>query len=239
MSTKWATTLLTYCLMLLAVGQVHATDPEPSTGDPLPTESDKLSYALGLEIGASLKELGEHIVLDAFVRGLGDRMEENELLLTPQQAHEIKKKVFAEIQKKRAEQMAGQAQKNGEEGEAFLSKNKDAEGVVATASGLQYTVLRDGDGRKPGPDDRVKVHYRGTLLDGTEFDSSYERGEPTTFPLGGVIAGWTEALQLMDVGSHYRLFIPPNLAYGQTGAGTKIGPNATLVFEVELLEIVK
>jgi FKBP-type peptidyl-prolyl cis-trans isomerase FklB len=130
-------------------------------------------------------------------------------------------------------------EKNKREGEAFLAKNKGAKGVKTTASGLQYKVLAKGKGKKPGPDDSVTVHYRGTLIDGTEFDSSQRRGQPATFPVKGVIPGWTEALQLMPEGSKWMLYIPAPLAYGERGVGPLIGPNATLVFEVELLSITK
>jgi len=129
------------------------------------------------------------------------------------------------------------AAKNREVGKAFLMENANRPGVVVRPSGLQYKVLREGDGPKPTVADRVTVHYRGTLIDGTEFDSSYARGEPATFALGGVIRGWTEGLQLMSVGSHYRLFVPPMLGYGSGGAGDKIGPDATLIFDVELVDI--
>ena len=122
-------------------------------------------------------------------------------------------------------------------GELFLQENKQKEGVVTTLSGLQYIVLREGDGQRPKVTDTVKVHYRGTFIDGTEFDSSYSRGEPAVFPVNGVIAGWTEALQRMRVGSKYRVFVPPKLAYGERGAGDVIGPNETLIFDVELLGI--
>ena len=131
------------------------------------------------------------------------------------------------------------AEKNMEEGEKFLSENKKKKGIVTTKSGLQYIVLSEGNGARPKATDKVKVHYKGTLIDGTEFDSSYKRGEPAVFQVKGVIPGWTEALQLMKVGSKYNLFIPSNLAYGQRGAGSKIGPNVTLIFEVELLSIEK
>lgn len=131
-----------------------------------------------------------------------------------------------------------QAELNRQQGTAFLAANRSKEGITVRPSGLQYQMLREGSGPKPTISDRVSVHYRGTLIDGSEFDSSYARGEPATFAVAGVIPGWTEGLQLMSVGSHYRLFVPSDLGYGQKGAGDQIGPNATLVFDVELLEIV-
>ncbi|MBW2412326.1 MAG: FKBP-type peptidyl-prolyl cis-trans isomerase, partial [Deltaproteobacteria bacterium] len=150
---------------------------------------------------------------------------------------QIKQEFSRQVQESRQTQMAALSEKNRADGEAFLAANKNKEGVVTTASGLQYKVLKKGDGPKPQNNDRVSVHYRGTLLDGTEFDSSYKRGKPATFQVNGVIRGWTEALQLMNVGSKYQLFIPSDLAYGTRGAGRKIGPNSTLIFDVELLGI--
>ncbi len=205
----------------------------------LKTSSEKLSYALGLEIGSSLKEIQPKIDLTIFARGVGDILEGKDLLLTSQQVAEVKKDFLKKMQEERARQGKVLAEKNRKEGEAFLSGNKKKKKVITTASGLQYIVLREGDGPVPKATDRVKVNYRGTLIDGTEFDSSYKRGQPAAFPVKGVIPGWTEALQLMKVGSKYRLFIPANLAYGTRGAGRQIGPDATLIFEIELLEIEK
>ena len=151
---------------------------------------------------------------------------------------EVQKSFAERLQAKRAAEMQAAATKNKAEGEAFLSKNKSAPGVKTTASGLQYKVITEGKGPKPTGSDQVKVHYTGTLLDGTKFDSSYDRGQPAQFALNGVIKGWTEALQLMNVGSKYKLFVPSDLGYGENGTPGPIGPNATLIFEVELLEVV-
>ena len=152
---------------------------------------------------------------------------------------EIKTTVAKKIQAKQKEEREAKAAKAKEAGEKFLAENAKKEGVKTTASGLQYEVITEGKGEHPTKDDKVTVHYKGTLLDGTEFDSSYSRNQPITFPLGNVIAGWTEGVQLMTPGSKYRFWIPPNLAYGERGAGAKIGPNETLVFEVELLSFEK
>ena len=142
-----------------------------------------------------------------------------------------------EMAAKQAEMMKSQGEKNKKEGEAFLAENKKKEGVKTLASGLQYKVIKEGTGKTPKATDKVSTHYQGTLIDGTEFDSSYKRGEPATFPVNGVIPGWTEALQLMKVGSKWQLFVPSKLAYGEKGAGPIIGPNAVLIFTVELLAI--
>ncbi len=221
------------CLSLLA----SAAEEEKALE--LKTASAKLSYALGLDIGANLKGLETEIHFDAFIRGVEAGLKGSKPLLTPQEATELKQKFFKKRQEERARKMKEVGEKNRKEGEAFLAKNRKKEGVVTIASGLQYIVLSDGDGPKPRRTDKVRVHYRGTLLDGTEFDSSYTRGQPATFPVTGVIPGWTEALQLMKVGSEYRLFIPSKLAYGERGAGSRISPNATLIFEVKLLAIEK
>jgi len=144
-----------------------------------------------------------------------------------------------EMQAKMVAEMQALAAKNKAAGEAFLAENAKKEGVVVTDSGLQYKIIEEGEGPSPGPSDMATVNYRGTLIDGTQFDSSYDRGQPATFPVGGVIAGWTEALQLMKPGAKWQLFIPADLAYGERGAGKDIGPNSTLVFDVELLSVEK
>ena len=205
----------------------------------LKTDAEKLSYAIGLEIGTSLKNLPAEIDFPVFVRAVEDGLKGKEPMLTQEQAVEVKKAFGKKMQEERAQQRKELGEKNQKEGESFLAENKKKEGVITTESGLQYMVLNEGDGPRPKATDRVKVHYRGTLIDGTEFDSSHGRGKPATFSVKGVVAGWTEALQLMKVGSKYRLFIPSELAYGKRGRGPKIGPNAALIFELELLEIEK
>ncbi len=203
----------------------------------LKTPDEKLSYAIGLEIGTSLKNLPTEIDFAVLIRAVEDGLKGKEPLLTQQEALEIKQEFGKKVHEERTRKRMELAEKNRKDGEAFLAENKKKEGVVTTESGLQYAVLHQGEGPTPKATDRVKVHYRGTLIDGTEFDSSYKRGKPATFSLKGVVAGWTEALQLMKVGSKYRLFIPSELAYGQRGRGPTIGPNAVLIFELELLEI--
>jgi FKBP-type peptidyl-prolyl cis-trans isomerase len=205
----------------------------------LTTFEERSSYAIGQNVGGSLKTTSMTIDIPAFVQGVRDTLEGRKPLLTAEEAmavmQEFSQKARDAETKKREEQSA----KNIEEGKAFLETNKARTGVVTTASGLQYEVITQGTGPKPKSTDRVSVHYRGTLIDGTEFDSSYTRGQPATFQLDAVIPGWTEALQLMPVGSKYKVFLPSELAYGERGAGGQIGPNATLIFEVELLSIEK
>ena len=219
--------------------EATATKEEKAASEELKTFSAKLSYSLGLEIGASLKELQKDIDFDIFLRGLKDSLEGRKPLLTQEQTAEVRKEFMTKMQAERAQKTKELGEKNQKEGEAFLAENKKKKEVVTSPSGLQYTVVKEGDGAQPKATDEVTVHYRGTLVDGTEFDSSYKRGEPATFPVTGVIPGWTEALQLMKVGGKYRLFIPSNLAYGERGSGPQIGPNSVLIFDVELLKTAK
>ena len=228
------------CLIVLVVLLPFlslATDQDRAAVTELKSFSEKISYVLGQEIGNSFKESPVEIDLDIFIQGMSDSLKGAKSLLDADETNQIKQEFSRQVQESRQTQMAALSQKNRADGEAFLAANKNKEGVVTTTSGLQYKVLKKGDGPKPQNNDRVTVHYRGTLLDGTEFDSSYKRGKPATFQVNGVIRGWTEALQLMNVGSKYQLFIPSDLAYGTRGAGRKIGPNSTLIFDVELLGI--
>jgi FKBP-type peptidyl-prolyl cis-trans isomerase FkpA len=205
----------------------------------LKTDTEKFSYAIGMDIGKSLKRLDTEIDLVALRQGAQDVLDDKETLLTQEQVVEVMTSFSQKIQKEQEEKQKTAAASNIEEGKKFLEENAKKEGVKTTKSGLQYQVITEGKGEKPKSSDRVSVHYKGTLLDGSTFDSSYERGQPATFPLNAVIPGWTEGLQLMPVGSKYKLFIPSELGYGERGAGPKIGPNATLVFEVELLAVEK
>lgn len=199
--------------------------------------SERLSYVLGLDIGSSLVQTPSEINFDILQKGLLDSYHGKEALMTQEEVNTFKKEFAAKSREEFNKITKERAEKNIKEGKVFLAENKTKEGVVTTASGLQYKVIKEGDGPVPSENDRVKVHYSGTLLDGTEFDSSYKRNEPAVFPLKNVIPGWTEALQLMKVGSKYKLFIPSELAYKERAVGQVIGPNATLVFEVELLGI--
>ena len=201
----------------------------------LKTDSERFSYMVGMDIGGSLRNVPQEITIEALVRGIQDAIEGKKPLLTPEEIREIQQKAMAAMQ----EQRARDGEASMAEGNAFLEENKDKEGVVVTESGLQYLVIEKGDGAKPTTKDTVRVHYAGTLLDGTEFDSSYKRNEPVEFGVTQVIPGWTEALQLMQVGAKYRLFIPSELAYaGNPPPQSSIPPNSVLLFEVELLDIV-
>jgi FKBP-type peptidyl-prolyl cis-trans isomerase len=205
----------------------------------LKTVEEKTSYALGLDVGMSFRRLPIELDMPSFFAGIEDMLKGSRPRLTQEEFAETMKAFQASLQAKAAEAQAGAGEENMKAGAAFLAKNSMKKGVVTTDSGLQYTVLAEGSGAMPKRSDVVTVHYTGTLIDGSVFDSSVERGEPASFPVGGVIPGWTEGLQLMKVGGKYKLFVPAELAYGERGAGDVIGPNATLIFEVELLGIGK
>ncbi|BBB27875.1 FKBP-type peptidyl-prolyl cis-trans isomerase FklB [Amphritea japonica ATCC BAA-1530] len=203
----------------------------------LETDQQKLGYSLGLMLGERLKADVEELDVDALRRAVETVYSGAEPLLKPE---EVEATMMAFQKKKVEEQQAAltkMAEENLTKGQAFMAENGKKEGVVTTESGLQYEVMTAGEGASPAAEDTVKVHYRGSLINGTDFDSSYSRGEPVSFPLNGVIPGWTEGLQLMKVGGKARLVLPAELAYGPGGMGEAIGPNETLVFEVELLEI--
>ena len=199
---------------------------------------DKLSYALGLGIGQQLAQMGvDGLNVDDFAQSIRDVLQGNELKVSHREAQQIVQQYFAQQEAKLNKERAEQGKVHKEAGEKYLAENGKKEGVVTLPSGLQYQVLREGNGRKPKATDSVKCHYEGFLIDGTVFDSSVQRGEPATFGLQQVIAGWTEGLQLMQEGAKYRFFIPYRLAYGEGGAGQMIPPFATLIFDVELIEV--
>ena len=201
------------------------------------TLAERASYAIGLDMGNSVEQMGGDLDLDILIRGLRDALGEQEPQMDQQETAQVMREFFQQLQEANALRQQELMETNRLAGEAFLAENRTKVGVVATPSGLQYEVLTEGTGQSPSATNQVTVHYEGKLLDGNVFDSSYERGEPAVFRVSGVIAGWTEGLQLMKVGSKFRFFIPPNLGYGENGAGEDIGPNATLIFEVELLGI--
>src|SRR5881397_1440200 len=197
----------------------------------LKDQKDKVSYSIGMQIGFNLGRQKVDVNPDVLAAGIKDAIA-GKPQLTPDQVKDI----MAQFEKDMEQKQKQLGEKNKTEGTKFLEENKKKAGVKTTASGLQYKVVKDGTGAQPKATDMVTVNYRGTLVDGTEFDSSYKRGQPATFPVNGVIKGWTEALQLMKVGSKYQLWIPSSLAYGERSVSPEIGPNATLIFEVELLD---
>jgi FKBP-type peptidyl-prolyl cis-trans isomerase FklB len=223
---------LIICLATVCVASIALAQDKPQLKD----QKDKASYSIGHDIGSTFKKQNVDVNSDALFAGLKDALSGKEAM-----TKEDRDKALAEFQKEMIEKQAATtkaaSEKNATEGEKFLAENKKKDGVKTTTSGLQYKVLKEGAGDPPKATDSVVTNYKGTLLDGTEFDSSYKRNEPATFPVNRVIPGWTEALQLMKPGSKYQLFIPSKLAYGERGAGRDIGPNATLIFEVELLSI--
>lgn len=205
----------------------------------LKTEKDSVSYSIGLDIGATFQRQGVEISPEAIIQGLKDAADTSaKRLMTDEQCRTVMMSYQQKLMAKAQEKAAAQSGQGKAEGAKFLAENKTKAGVVTTASGLQYKVIKAGSGKKPTAANEVKVHYKGSLINGTEFDNSYKRGEPITLPVGGVIAGWTEALQLMPVGSTWELYIPSDLAYGDRGSGP-IPPGSTLIFTVELIAIVK
>jgi FKBP-type peptidyl-prolyl cis-trans isomerase FklB len=218
--------------ILFLAFQVSAEEPLV-----LKSQKDKVSYIIGTEIGKNFKKQSVDIDPDILTRGIKDAISGGKSLLTEQEIQETMTTFQREMMAKQEEVTKKLGEKNKKEGEVFLAENKKKEGVKTLPSGLEYKVVKAGTGKKPTLTDTVTTHYRGTLIDGTEFDSSYRRGQPVSFPVAGVIPGWTEALQLMEEGAKWQLFIPPNLAYGERGMGGVIGPNATLIFEIELISI--
>jgi FKBP-type peptidyl-prolyl cis-trans isomerase FklB len=197
------------------------------------TLQEKISYIIGRDMATNLKKQGIDIEAESFVKGLKEVIAGQPSSLSQQDIQSAMMALQQEMQQKQG----AKGSENQKAGEDFLAENKNKEGVKTLPSGLQYQVLQEGTGKSPAASDKVTTHYHGTLIDGTVFDSSYERGQPATFPVNGVIAGWTEALQLMKEGAKWRLFIPSNLAYGSQGAGDVIGPNTALIFDVELISV--
>lgn len=213
-------------------------DNASKTGD-FDSPEARRSYALGMDIGNSLKELPVEIQVDSLAEGVRDTVNGGETRLSQEELDGVMQSFVQDMEAAQQQKAEQQAKANLEKGQKFLEENKSKEGVQTTDSGLQYKVVEEGDGPSPDENDSVTVHYTGKLIDGTTFDSSRKRGEPVTFPVDAVIPGWTEALQLMEQGAKYKLFIPADLAYGERGAGAQIGPNETLIFDVELIGVEK
>jgi FKBP-type peptidyl-prolyl cis-trans isomerase len=203
----------------------------------LKTPKDKASYAIGLNLGKNLHRDSVEVDPNILLRGLRDALADRKPLLTDEEAKAAMVAIQSDLRKKQEAKMEMAGEGNKKLGEVFLTENKTKDGVVTLPDGLQYKILKEGTGPKPSATDSVVCNYKGTLIDGTEFDSSYKRGQPATFPVGQVIKGWTEILQLMPVGSKWQIFVPSDLGYGLRGAGGSIGPNSTLIFEIELLSI--
>jgi FKBP-type peptidyl-prolyl cis-trans isomerase FklB len=223
-------------IMVLAIGLVTAQASAAETLQ-LKTQKDKISYGIGVDVARNFKRLGVDVDMDALVKGLRDGTAGEKLLMTEDDLRATMTAYMEDLRQKQTAAMKAIAEENKKKGDEFLAENKKKEGVVTLPSGLQYKIIKAGAGKKPVDTDTVECKYRGTLIDGKEFDSSYRTGKTATFKVSGVIAGWREALKLMPVGSKWQLFIPPELAYGPMGASRDIGPNSTLIFEVELTSI--
>lgn len=225
--------VLVLCMMLAAL---PALSQEKQDKKELKTTKDKESYAIGLDMGKSLKQNEIEVEPDVLYRGIADGLSGAKPVMTEQEIKDTITGLQKNLQVKQEARLKAEAEKNTKAGEEFLAKNKKKKGVVTLPDGLQYKIIKEGTGKTPKATDTVTVNYRGTFVDGTEFDSSYKRGQPATFPVSGVIKGWTEALQLMKEGSKWELFIPPDLAYGSQ-ARPGMPPNSTLIFEVELISV--
>lgn len=231
---KFQPRVLTLALATLALAACN--NPFSGKAD-LKTDTQKFSYAIGVDIGRSMEPIRDDIDLAALKQGLQDVQDKAELALNDEERKKILTTMAQQLREKKMKEMEAKGKSATDAGSKFLADNGKRAGVTTTASGLQIETLKAGTGAKPAATSVVTVHYKGTLTNGTVFDSSYDRGQPATFPLNQVIPGWTEGVQLMQVGGKYKLYIPGNLAYGPQGSGEKIGPNETLVFEIELLKI--
>ncbi|MCI0749623.1 MAG: FKBP-type peptidyl-prolyl cis-trans isomerase [Nevskiales bacterium] len=223
-----------FALLLLAGVAAACTKPSE-----LRSDTEKFSYAMGVDMGNRLKPVKDELDMDALVLGLQDALAGQTPRLSKEESATVITSISDKLREKMAQEREAKARAAQEAGAKFLAENAKRQGVKTTASGLQYEMLVEGSGFMPKPDDEVTVHYKGAFLNGEEFDSSYARGEAVTFPLNNVIPGWVEGLQLMKTGGKAKLYIPSSLAYGESGAGSKIGPNETLIFEIELLKIDK
>lgn len=224
---------LTIAAILMMTGAVFAQETPI-----LKTQQDKINYGIGVGVARNFKNQGLNVDLELVIRGMRDTLSGGSLLMTEEELAKVMYAFQQEMQQQQAQARKLAAERNKKEGDAFLTENAKREGVTVLSSGLQYKILKMGEGKVPASGDSVECHYRGTFIDGTEFDNSYKAGKPVTFKVqGGVIAGWSEVLKIMPVGSKWQVFLPPQLAYGERGAGSQIGPNVTLIFEIELLSI--
>lgn len=221
-------------LFIIIIGCQQPAGNKPITLD---TDINKASYSIGIDVGKSFTQQEFDLNSDCLAQGIRDGLAGTDPLMTTEEMEETLKKFQEDLMNKQNTSRKGDSEINVREGEEFLAANKEKEGVITTESGLQYKVITPGTGRTPKATDTVETHYRGTLINGKEFDSSYKRNQTTSFPVNGVIKGWTEALLLMKEGAKWQLFIPSDLAYGARGAGGDIGPNATLIFDIELIAV--
>lgn len=237
MKVKWILLLALGLVTLPTAAQDSVAPGQTAPGQTAPTsQKDKVSYGIGVQVAKTLKNQGIDVNPDLLVKGIRDALSGQKLLMSDDDLNNTMAALQQEITQKQMQERAKQADDNKKAGDAFLADNAKKEGVVTLPSGLQYKIVKAADGKKPTDQDTVSCNYRGTLIDGTEFDKS-QAGQPATFQVGSVIPGFKEALKLMPVGSTWQFFIPPSLAYGERGAGNVIGPNTTLIFEVELLSI--
>jgi FKBP-type peptidyl-prolyl cis-trans isomerase FklB len=230
-------TLNKYTRFLLTLTLLFSVLQIAQAKDEIKNEKQKAGYSIGVSMGNNLKPFVSDLDFDAFISGLRDQFKGNKLKMSNEEIQASLQKLQQNMASRKMAEQKKMADKNAKLGTEFLTTNKKKTGVKTTKSGLQYKVIKSGTGATPKTTDTVTTHYRGTLIDGSEFDSSYSRGKPASFPVNGVIKGWTEALQLMKVGDKWELYIPSELAYGANGPSPKIGPNATLIFEIELLSI--
>jgi len=243
---KYSRALVAFAFIVLVAGCAKSgdatkTDADAAGGAPadISTDPQKFGYSIGVDLGHSLSVVKDDVDIKALEKGLEETVAGQPSRLDDKTREEIKTAMTKKIQAKQVADRQAKAEKAKADGEKFLADNKNKPGIKTTDSGLQYEVLTEGTGDRPTKDDKVTVNYKGTLIDGTVFDSSYDRGQPVSFPLANVIPGWTEGLQLMTPGSKYKFYIPSALGYGDRGAGMKIGPNETLIFEVELIKVEK
>ena len=224
---------------LVISASAFAEDKKEDKKSEFKTEKEKVSYSIGTSIGANFRMQEIDVDLDVMLRGIKDAIAEKEFAMTEEQMRETMMAFQKKMQEKMMAKREKEMKENAEKGKKFLEENKKKKGVVTLPSGLQYKVIKEGTGATQKDTAQVKTHHRGTLIDGTEFDSSYKRGKPAEFPVRGVIKGWTEALQLMKEGAKWELYIPSELAYGERGSAPNIGPNSALIFEIELIEVMK